>query len=98
MLTTGSFVSSATAIRMVAGHMELLMERTPQLAQLALLAAVGGNARAQSAFRDDLLALARESTDLSSRELRRGLDDLDSATRPGPRPGARPHRPYRVKL
>jgi hypothetical protein len=97
MLTTGSLVSSATAIRMVAGHLELLMERTPQLAQLALSAAVSGNARAQSAFRDDLLALARESTDLSSREMRRGLDDLDQATRPGPKPGARPHRPYRVK-
>jgi hypothetical protein len=78
--------------------MELFMERTPQLAQLALSAAVGGNARAQWAFRDDLLALVRESTDLSSRELRRGLADFDQATRPGPTPGARPHRPYRVKL
>jgi hypothetical protein len=98
MLTTGSLVSSATAIRVVAGQLELLMERTPQLAQLALLAAVGGNARAQSAFRDDLLALARESTDLSSRELRRGLDDLDTATRPEPMAGARSRRAYRVKL
>lgn len=97
MLTTGSLVSSATAIRMVAGHLELLMERTPELAQLALAAAVGGNARAQSAFRDEMMALARESTDLSSRELRRGLDDFDEATRPGPTPGARPHRPHRVK-
>jgi len=98
MLTTGSLVSSATAIRMVAGHLELLMERTPQLAQLALSAAVGGNARAQSAFRDDLLGLVRESTDLSSRELRRGLDELDNATRLGPKAGARRRRPYRVKL
>jgi hypothetical protein len=97
MLTTGSLVSSATAIRIVAGQLELLAERTPQLAQLALTAAVGGSARAQSAFRDDLLALARDSMDLSSRQMRRGLDELDECTRPGPTPGARPHRPHRVK-
>jgi hypothetical protein len=98
MLTSGSLVSTATAIRMVAAYAELLAERTPQLAQLALSASVGGDERAQSAFRDDLIALARESTDRSYHELRRGLEDLDKATRPGPKPGAKPNRPYRVKL
>jgi hypothetical protein len=47
---------------------------------------------------DDRLGLARESAELSWRELRRGVDRLDASTRP-PQPSAngRPFRPYRVK-
>jgi hypothetical protein len=98
MLTTGSKVSSATAIRMALGYTELVLDHLPHLAQLALSASVGGDTKAQAAFRDDFMALAREATERSYRELRCGLKDFDNATRPGPRPGGRPYRPARVKL
>ena len=53
---------------------------------------------AERTLRDELVALARESAELSWREMRRGVDALDASTRPvdGPRSDT-PHRPYRVK-
>ena len=99
MLTTGLVVYSATVFRVGVSCLELVAKRTPALARLAVTASFGGGEtrKAQAAFRDDLLALARESAELSWRELRRGVDELDAFTRPGDKPGARPHRPYRVK-
>jgi hypothetical protein len=93
-------VSSATAFRVGVSSLELLVERTPPLVRLAVTASLGGREmrKAQAAFRDDLIALARDSAELSWRELRRGVDDLDAFTRPDKEPGARPQRPYRVKL
>jgi hypothetical protein len=100
MLTAGSLVSSATAFRVASGCIQLWVERTPPLVGLGVTASVGGRGtrKAQAAFRDDLIALARDSAELSWRELRRGVDDFDALTRPGAEPGARPQRPYRVKL
>jgi hypothetical protein len=99
MLATGSFVTSAAAFRVGAGCLELLVERTPPLMRLAVEASLGGagTSNAQAAFRDDLIALARDSAELSWREMRRGIDDLDACTRPNDEPWAREHRPYRVK-
>lgn len=99
MLTTSSRVGSATALRVGVGCLELLAGRTPPLVGLAVAATVGGDEKrkAQAEFRDDFIALARESAEVTWRELRRGLDDLDAQTRPGEEPGARPHRPYRYK-
>ena len=100
MLAVGSVTTSATALRVGVGCLGLLLERTPPLMVLAARASVGGPdaGRAQAAFRDDLLALARESAEVSWREVRRGLDDLDVATRADAAPaGERPSRPYRVK-
>jgi hypothetical protein len=99
MLATGSLVASATAFRVGAGCLELLVERTPLLVRLAVQASAGGagTGKAQAAFRDDLLALARDSAEVSWRELRRGVDDLDAFTRPEEEQAERPHRPYRVK-
>jgi hypothetical protein len=100
MLATGSLVSSATAFRVGVSCLELVVNRTPPLVRLGVTASLGGRERraAQAAFRDDLIALARASADLSWRELRRGVDELDAFTRPREKPGVRPHRPYRVKL
>jgi hypothetical protein len=100
MLATGSLVSSATAFRVAAGQLELLLERTPLLVRQAVAASVSGAGagKAQAAFRDDFIALARDSAEVSWRELRRGVDDLDAFSRPDEEPGARPHRPHRVKL
>jgi hypothetical protein len=100
MLATGSLVSSATAFRVGAGCLELWLERAPDLLKLAAQASVGGarTGTAQAAFRDDFIALARDSAEVSWRELRRGVDQLDTLTRPKDEPGEGPHRPYRVKL
>jgi hypothetical protein len=99
MLAAGSLVTSTTAVRVGVGCLELWLERTPVLAKLAVRASAGGDGAgtAQAAFRDDFIALARDSAEVSWRELRRGIDDLDAFTRPDDEPGERPHRPYRVK-
>jgi hypothetical protein len=100
MVATGSLVSSATAFRMGVACLELVVERTPPLVRLAVAATLGGRdmGRAQTTFRDDFIALARDSAELSWREMRRGIDDLDALTRSRDDPGARPHRPHRVKV
>ena len=99
MLGAGAVVSSATAFRVGLGCLELWTRRTRPLVGLAFSASLKGpDARkAQAAFRDDVIALARESAEISWRELRRGVDELDTFTRPGSGPAARPHRPHRVK-
>jgi hypothetical protein len=94
-------MSSATAFRIAIGCGGLLLERTPPLTRLALTIALGGQdaGRAEAMFRDDLLALVRDSAEASWREVRRGIDDLDRITRDGATvPGDAPYRPYRVKL
>jgi len=99
MLATGSLVSSAAPFRVGVSCVELLMKRTPPLLRLAVRATVGGRERgkAQAVFRDDVIALARDSAELSWREMRRGVDDLDAFTRADEEVGMRPFRPYRVK-
>jgi hypothetical protein len=100
MLTTSSLVASATAVRVGVACVELLAGRTRPLVGRAVAATMGGTdkGRAQAEFRDDFLALARDSTEVTWREMRRGVDDLDALTRPREQPGARPHRPYRYKF
>ena len=99
MLATGSLVGAATAVRLTAGTASLLASRSPELLRLAAAASAGGGGArtAQTTFRDELLGLTRDAVELSWRELRRGVDELDSLTREDlngdqPRP-----RPYRVK-
>lgn len=88
-----------TALRIGAASAELVARRTPPLVALALRASLGGPGAglAESAFRDELLTLARDSAEASWRQMRRGLDELDAATRPDEPPAPRPTRPYRVK-
>jgi hypothetical protein len=78
---------------------ELFAKRTPPLLGLAVRGSIGPDAaKAQATFRDELLALARESTEVSWRELRRGVDELDGFTRPVAEPlRSAPRRPARVK-
>lgn len=100
MLATGSFVSAATAIRVGTNCLGLIAQRLPPLMRLALAssAAMGEPGAAPAAFRDELIALVRDSAEVSWREMRRGLDDLDAFTRPGQPDGQRlPSRPYRAK-
>jgi hypothetical protein len=100
MLATSSMVGAATAFRMGLGYYELMAERAPFLMSLAGEASAGPpqGGRAEAEFRDELLALAHESSELYWRELRRGVDDLDAYTRPyEEHPRRAPRRPYRNK-
>lgn len=66
---------------------------------LAVQASFGSDSgTAEATLRDEIVALARDSAELSWREMRRGLDALDASTRPIDEPRSEsPHRPYRVK-
>jgi hypothetical protein len=99
MLATGSLVYSATAVRVAIGSVGLLAQRTRPLVSRAVTASLGGaeNRSSESAFRDDMLGLARESAELGYRELRRAADQFDALTRPRQPAGAQPRRPQRVK-
>lgn len=99
MLATGTVVSAATSFRLGAGNARLLAGRGPKLMRLAATASAGreGAGTAQAAFRDELLGLLTEASELSWRELRRGVDELDWLTRADANGGNPRRRPYRVK-
>ena len=100
MLATGSFVSAATAFRVGRNCLGLVAQRLPPLIRLALASSAAGAdaGAAQGAFRDELLALMRDSAEVSWREMRRGVDELDASTRPSEAEGhLAPGRPYRAK-
>ena len=99
MLLTGGMMGLATIVRTGIGCAGLWAERAPALAQLnsATQAESGDEESAQARFRDELIGLARESSELALREIRRGLEDLDSFTRPDGDPEAAPRRTYRAK-
>ena len=89
-------MSAATVFRTGMGCAELLARRAPGLMQLSAQTQ-GGSAQAvaaQARFRDELIALARDSSELALREIRRGIEDLDSYTRPQEDPEAAPERRF----
>ena len=92
-------VGATTAFRVGAGCAQLLQRRSGPLVNLAVQASFGTDTQAAEAtLRDELVALARESAELSWREMRRGVDALDSYTRPiDPPRSDEPRRPDRVK-
>ena len=100
MLATGSFVSATTAIRVGTRCAELIVRRLPPLLRLALETSAGRGepGAAEAAFRDEVIAVVRDSAEVSWREMRRGVDELDVFTRPGAPDGrALQSRPYRAK-
>ena len=97
LLATSSAVGAVTALRIGAGNAGLMTRRAPTLIRLAATASVGGEGaeRAQAVFRDELIGLYRSAAELSWRELRRAMDELDRNGRP--EGNGYPTRPYRVK-
>jgi hypothetical protein len=59
--------------------------------------ATGNSGRAQAEFRDELIAMARGSSEIALSELRRGVDDLDAFTRPEDAQTRGSTRPYKAK-
>jgi hypothetical protein len=100
VLATGSLVSVATAFRVGTNCVGLLVRRLPPLVRLGLEGSTerGGAGTAEGAFRDELIALARDSAEVSWREMRRGVDDLDALTRTDGQTGpTAPRRQHRAK-
>jgi hypothetical protein len=99
MLATGCAMGAATVIRAGVGCAEVWAERAPSLMKLVSESREGTSSAgtAQGQFRDELLAMARDSSEVALRELRRGLEDLDTFTRPEENPAAAPRRPYKAK-
>jgi hypothetical protein len=94
-LAAGTAVGTITSLRVGRSCASLLAKRAPTLTALSLQS-TAGDAAAQAKFRDEMLALARESAETSWRQVRRGLDQLDSLTRTADQLPQRA-RPYRVK-
>jgi hypothetical protein len=103
LLRNGALMTAATAARVGLGCVELWSQRMPPLVKLA--SELGAQAppedtsrpgRASGRLRDELLAVARESADVVLREVHRGVEDLDTFTRPGEEAGD-PKRRARAK-
>jgi hypothetical protein len=92
-------MGAASVIRAGMGCAELWTERAPSLVKLVAESReqATGAGKAEAQFRDELLAIARDSSEVALRELRRGLDDLDTFTRPDEEQAAQPSRPYKAK-
>lgn len=99
MFATGWAIGAASVLRTGVGLIELWSERVPALMKLGSQVREQGPAAGemQGRFRDELIALGRESSEIAIRELRRGLDDLDAFTRGEDGPSDKPRRPYRAK-
>ena len=92
-------MSVATAFRTGLAWLELWSESAPKLMRLGFESWEGttDSGKAQAEFRDELIAMARGSSEVALSELRRGVDDLDAFTRPEEGPTAKPKRPYKAK-
>jgi len=100
MLLTGGMMGAASAFRASLGCLELVAQRAPTLARLSASSEEpeGPDAAARAHFRDELIALARDSSQLALREIRRGVEDLDAFTRPPEEAdGGSGQRRYRAK-
>jgi len=99
MLATGWAIGVASVMRTGLGWLALWSERVPPLMSLGteLREGQSGADQAVGRFRDELIAIARDSSDLAARELRRGLEDLDAFTRDAESRSTGGRRPYKVK-
>src|ERR1700722_17053964 len=75
---TGCAMGAASVIRAGVGCAELWWQRGPTLVKRVAESRERptSSGKAQGQFRDELLAMARDSSELAARELRRGLEDL----------------------
>jgi len=103
LLATGALMSAASAVRAGGGCLELWSQRVPPLVRLAaeLDEHREGASQERDAIegrvREEMMALARESAEIVMREIRRGLEDLDTFTRSEDQGPAGAARPYRAK-
>ena len=92
-------MAASSVARVALACVELWSRRLPALVELdEKVRDPRSRARHEEGqLRDELLALARESSELALRELRRGLEDLDLFTRPDEPPAKQGDRFSRAK-
>jgi hypothetical protein len=89
--------TASTGVRIGIGWFGLWSRRIPPLVPLALRTVGAADRHAEGILRDEVIAVFRNSAEICWREMRRGVDDIENATRRGEEFGV-PRRPYRVKL
>lgn len=98
LLATGAVVTTSTVVRVGVRCATLAARRTPSLVQLAVASITSDrDERSESALRDELIGLFRDSAEASWLEIRRGVNDFDSFTRPDGDDPHSPRRRHRVK-
>jgi hypothetical protein len=99
MLAIGFALGAASVLRTGSGCLQLWSERLPPLLQVGNETRPGrpDTGQAEGRFRDELIALARESSEIALRELQRGVYDLDAFTRPDEPPAEQSERRYKAK-
>jgi hypothetical protein len=99
LLATSITLGVASVARTSLGCLELCTERLPRLLALAQTATrqETASARATGELRDELIALARSCSEVTLRELTRGVEDMDEFTRPSDEAPASSRRRYKAK-
>jgi hypothetical protein len=88
--------TASTGVRIGIGWVGLWSRRIPSLLPLAVRTVGTADGHTEGVLRDEVIAMFRDSAELCWREMRRGVDDIDNATR-GAADFAEPRRPYRAK-
>jgi len=97
LLAAGTAVTASTAVRLTVGWAGVVAQRTPGIVQHAVGTLTGSDdGRSESALRDELIGLLRDSAEACWHELRRGVDEFDALTR-GDEERSEASRPFRVK-
>jgi len=78
MLLAAPLLGATTAFRAGAGYLGVWSSRAPQLMRLSWDACMRAPGHEDGSLQDELVAFARESTDVVVDEVRRGIDELEA--------------------
>ena len=78
VLLAAPLMGATTVFRAGAGYLGVWSSRAPQLMRLSLDACMRAPGHEEGSLQQELVAFARESTDVVVEEVRRGIDDLEA--------------------
>ena len=78
VLLAAPLLGATTAFRAGAGYLGVWSNRAPHLMRLSLDACTRAPGHEDGSLQEELVAFARESTDVVVEEVRRGIDDLEA--------------------
>ena len=78
VLLAAPLLGATTAFRAGAGYLGVWSSRAPQLMRLSLDACMRSPGHEDGSLQEELVAFARESTDVVVDEVRRGIDELEA--------------------
>jgi len=76
--------ATATACRAGAGYLGICSSRAPRLAKLGFESWTRSPEEREGSLQEELIEFARESGDMITRELERGIEDLEGFGEPKP--------------